>query len=660
MDETLRALIVEDSPSDAKLTVLHLRGAGHSVQFERVDTARAMLAALEREPWDIVLSDWSMPRFSGLAALAIVKEKYPDLPFIILSGTIGEETAVEAMRAGAHDYVLKGNLARLGPAVARELRECKDRAARRQAEVALRESEARFRRLSESGIIGIVIANIDGRVLLANDAYLRLIAYSDEELQRGDVRWVQSIAPEHASRVASWMEQLGESGFVRPTETELLRRDRSRVPVLIGVAMLDDSRCIAFVLDLSEQKRAERESMRLAVEAETAQVGRQRAEADLRESERQLRHAQKMEAVGRLAGGVAHDFNNVLSVIMSYSELILEDLKPGDAMRADIEEVRKAASRAAGLTHQLLMFSRQQVLEPKVIDLCEVLKNLDKMLRRVLGEDVELTLAAKKAACRIKVDPSQIEQVILNLVVNARDAMPTGGKLTIEARDVVLDDSWALEDLPAKPGPYVMMSVTDTGTGMDADTQARIFEPFFTTKEMGKGTGLGLSTVFGIVHHSGGSIAVQSEVAKGTTFQIFLPRVEAELDVIRSQVDLVTLRGHETVLVVEDRGASADHRPQYPASAGLPPALGRKRDGGAPSLRAKARGDGPPSPHRRGDAADERARPRQALGALAPTDEGPLHVGVHGRQHRPSRSPRDGLGVHPETDNPYVVGKEDT
>jgi two-component system, cell cycle sensor histidine kinase and response regulator CckA len=536
--EPLHVLLVEDSPDDAQLILRELQRTGRIIDFERVDDAVAMLAALEKRSWDVILSDWSMPTFSGPAALAILKEKKLDVPFIIVSGTIGEEMAAEAMRAGARDFVLKDKLGRLTPAVEREVSEGKERTARRQAEDALRESEGRFRRLAESGIVGITIADLDGNFIDANDAYLKMIGYSRDELLRGVVRPADLTPPEFGHLTAGALQQLKESRVAPPWETEAFRKDGSRVSMLVGVAMLENRKYIAFTADLTDRKQAE--------------AGRTRAEDALRQSEEQLIQAQKMEAVGRLAGGVAHDFNNILSVILSYGELILGDLKPADPLRADVDEIRKAASRAAGLTRQLLMFSRQQVFEPKVVDLHEVLTGMGNMIQRILGEDVELVSVAPKSGGRVKVDPSHIEQVILNLVVNARDAMPTGGKVTIETNNVVLDEDYARRHLPAKAGPHVMVAVSDTGTGMDRETQKRIFEPFFTTKEIGKGTGLGLSTVFGIVQQSGGSVWVYSEPGKGTTFKVYLPRVDAAVDAIRSILPLTNLRGSETVLLVED------------------------------------------------------------------------------------------------------------
>jgi CheY-like chemotaxis protein len=259
-----------------------------------------------------------------------------------------------------------------------------------------------------------------------------------------------------------------------------------------------------------------------------------------------------MEAVGRLAGGIAHDFNNVLSVIMSYSDLLLSDLKAGEPMRDDVEEIRRAATRAADLTRHLLMFSRQQIIEPKVLDMNDVLAGMDKMLQRVLGAAVTLVLSRSEPLGRVRIDPGSIERLIMNLVVNARDAMPDGGRLTLETGNVTLDEEYARAHHGVVPGSYVLLTVRDTGSGMDSATLARIFEPFFTTKAIGKGTGLGLSTVFGIVQQGGGSIWVESEQGEGTSFEVYLPRVDAAVDSVRPAQPLARSRGSETVLLVED------------------------------------------------------------------------------------------------------------
>jgi two-component system, cell cycle sensor histidine kinase and response regulator CckA len=285
-------------------------------------------------------------------------------------------------------------------------------------------------------------------------------------------------------------------------------------------------------------------------------IERRASEKALRQSEQQLLQSQKMEAIGGLAGGIAHDFNNLLSVILGYSELLASELRPDDPMRVDLQEINRAGARASRLTGQLLAFSRQQVLQPQLVDLNQVCSGMESMLKRLIGEDVELRSIADQRLARVLVDAGQMEQVIMNLVVNARDAMPSGGKLTIETSNRSLDERAAAEHSGLKPGAHVLLVVTDTGMGMDKSTQARMFDPFFTTKELGKGTGLGLSTVFGIVRQSGGAIWAQSERGKGTSFSVLLPATDATAYAARAASEPPQerrmLRGSETLLIVED------------------------------------------------------------------------------------------------------------
>ena len=313
----------------------------------------------------------------------------------------------------------------------------------------------------------------------------------------------------------------------RRLELVALRRDGTEVAVELAVAPIRLGQSwifSAFIRDISERNQLEQ----------------------------QLRQSQKMEAVGRLAGGIAHDFNNLLTAIFGYADLLAEDLPPGSAAQADVTEIRTAATRASALTRQLLAFSRQQVLQPVVLNLNDVVGDLQNMLQRMLGEDVELQAHFAADLGNTRADQGQIEQVLLNLVVNARDAMPTGGKLTIETGNVALDEHYAQTHRPVVPGRYVMVAVSDTGVGIDPATQTRIFEPFFTTKEAGKGTGLGLATAYGIVKQSGGYIWVYSEVGRGATFKIYLPRVDAPTDVVAAPPELGTVAGTETVLLAED------------------------------------------------------------------------------------------------------------
>jgi two-component system, cell cycle sensor histidine kinase and response regulator CckA len=527
MTDHLRLLLVEDSEADAELLARELKRAGFAVEFARVQTAAEVEAALTRSEWDIIVGDNSMPGFSGTEALAIVRARGLDIPFIFVSGTMGEDLAASALEAGAGDALAKGNLRRLVPVIRRELREAADRRARRESETALRASEASYTTLVEQAPVGIYRSTPTGRFLSANPALARILGYATpQELLALDMsRDVYADADERRRLVAqdTYTNQVYEE-----LEATWKKKDGTRIRVQLSVraSRKPDGQVEfyeAFVRDITNQ----------------------------RQLEAQLAQAQKMEAIGRLAGGVAHDFNNLLTVILSYSDLLLEDLPADSSDREDVTQIRKAAQGASELTRQLLAFSRQQVLQPKVVDINASVSGIERLLTRVLREDIKLACTLATDAGMIRVDPGQLEQVIMNLAVNARDAMPGGGLLTIETANVDLDADYLRAHPMAKPGPYVMLAVTDTGMGMDAATQARIFEPFFTTKDVGKGTGLGLATVQGIVQQSGGFIWVYSEPDHGTVFKIYLPRVdEAPSEEAVTNADDV--RGTETILIAED------------------------------------------------------------------------------------------------------------
>jgi PAS domain S-box-containing protein len=905
MKKPLRVLIIEDSEADTLLVLRELKRGGYDPIHECVETAEAMKAALSKKTWDLILADYSMPHFSAPAALALLKESSLDIPFIIVSGSIGEDIAVKVMKAGAHDYLMKNNLARLVPAIEQELREAEVRRKLRESEKALQESEERYRQVVESATDIIYTVDEKGNFTYANPAGLKVTGYPLGELRK--LNYADLVLPEHRERVsqiyanqfrgrlsttyvefpfigkageiiwfgqnstlviegdkiagfhiisrditerkraeeasreseqryrnlvenapdviftlapdgtvtslnpafetitgwsgAEWLHKqfapmlhpndlsrglelfqhvlkgektglfelkvLGKSGDylvaeftitpqtqngsligilgvarditerkkaeealkkseeefkelyddapigyieyntdgritnVNHTELEMLgysveemigqppwkfvveediarqqvldklagimppirdlerthrRKDGTTFPALVQDRLFQDAEgkilgIRATIQDITERKRAEealqitqfsvehapesvlwinpkgqldyvneaacralgysqeellsmslwdinpdfppeswpahwqnlpnrgpltRESNYRAKGGKTFPVeitadylkyadkeysvafvrditGRKQAEQEMMALQEQLRQSQKMEAIGRLAGGVAHDFNNLLTVISGYSQLSLSDLQKGDPLWENIREIQQAAGRAADLTRQLLAFSRRQILEFKTLDLNQLTQGMEKMLRRMIGEDIELMIYPGENLGSIRVDPGQMEQVIMNLAVNARDAMPSGGKLILETDNIYLDEEYARNHISVKPGPYVRLSITDTGCGMTPDVRERVFEPFFTTKEKEKGTGLGLSTVYGIVKQSDGNIWVYSEPGKGTTFKIYLPRMDEPVEVLIRKAELKEIpRGNETVLVVED------------------------------------------------------------------------------------------------------------
>jgi PAS domain S-box-containing protein len=449
---------------------------------------------------------------------------------------MGEDWAVDAMRRGAYDYLLKDRLARLGEAVRTALERRRLRVERTGAVDALRESQERYRLVSEISSDYAYSLNVrpDGSLECEwiTDPFTRATGFTAAEIN--SIGWTKLYSHDDRQIWSGHYEAL-LSNQPATTDVRIVTKDRQiRWVRIFGRPIWDGG-----------QHRVIR--IYGAAQDNTTQ----------KHLEQQLLQSQKMEAIGRLAGGVAHDFNNLLTVILGYGQVLKEQAHSEQPEWEHLDEILKAAERAAQLTNQLLAFSRRQILRPRSISLNTVVADLEKMLRRLIGEDIELLTSLDSDLGLACADPGQIEQVIMNLVVNARDAMPSGGKLTIETGNVELDDSYVRQHANVKSGSYVMLAVSDTGVGMDAQTIARIFEPFFTTKEMGKGTGLGLATVFGIVEQSEGNIWVYSEPGQGTSFKVYLPRLKqgSKADPDRRPARSSAARGSGTILVVEDENS---------------------------------------------------------------------------------------------------------
>ena len=529
MSRLLRVLAVEDIEDEAQLLLRELRRGGFETIHRRVETSEEMDRALAECKWDLVVCGFALPRFSVGAALKKIKAVDPDVPFIVVSRVVRDRDAVLALVSGGPDFIEKQDLSRFLLAVQRELGEAEARRERRKVEQTL----VKLRTAVEVSGEVIFMTDGDGVFTFVNPEFTRLYGYTSEEVLGKTTPRVLKSGETDPERYATLWATI-KNKQVAIWEVTNRTKDGRMVNIEGTInPILDERGEIAGFLSIHRDV-----TMRKQLEV-------------------QYRHAQKMEAVGRLAGGIAHDFNNLLTVINGYSQMVLEQLRPDHPMHSQVDKIQKAGERAATMTRQLLAFSRQQVLAPQVLDLNKVVAGIDKMLGRLIGEDIELVMACSAGLWYVKADPGQIDQVIMNLAVNARDAMPHGGRLTIETANVTLGEGEFGWRPVIEPGPYAMLAISDTGCGMTAEVKGRIFEPFFTTKEYGKGTGLGLSTVYGIVKQSGGYIFADSEPGKGTTFRIYLPPIASaeENRVEKTEPSLRAAGGSETVLVVEDNEA---------------------------------------------------------------------------------------------------------
>jgi two-component system cell cycle sensor histidine kinase/response regulator CckA len=529
--ETVRVLLIDDNPGDARLVKeMLLEARTNGFRLEHASCIHEGLSFLSQERYQVILLDLSLPDGQGLDTIKKVCPAAPQVPIIILTGLDNESTAIRAVQEGAQDYLVKGQMN--STLLVRAIRYAIER---KRTEEVLREEEDRFRQLFDDAPVGYHEIDSAERIVQVNHTELEMLGYGLDEMV-GEPFWKFILEEEMAQKAfkANLFEKISPC---RSCEWHYRKKDGSLLTVLSQDRFLRDpeGKTIGLrttIQDITEWKRTLKEKEEL---------------------EAQFRQSQKMEAIGRLAGGIAHDFNNILTTIKGYTQLSLLELKEVDPLKGNIEEIQKATDRATNLTRQILAFSRHQIMDMKVLDLNSIVEDLDKMLRRVIGEDIELVTRLAENLGRVKMDPGQIDQVIMNLAVNARDAMPEGGRLTIETVNVEFNEGATNMPLALKPGRYSLLSVNDTGVGIAPDVKEHIFEPFFTTKEKGKGTGLGLSTVYAIISQSGGDISVQSEQGQGTTFRIYLPQVDKPMVEGEAKPKKEKLPGgNETILLVED------------------------------------------------------------------------------------------------------------
>ena len=649
--ETLRILLLEDVPMDAELVEYELTRARISFTSRCVNSRAQFLQSLDEFQPDLILSDYTLPGFDGMAALALAREKAPTVPFVIVTGSVNEETAVRCMKAGATDYLLKSNLARIGPAIEGALAHSKLRSEQERAEAALQRSEANLRAIFNNSLQCFVLVDRDGTIKAFNrtaDAWSERIlarrlregesitgfipqaALGFEQALKGEVvlleqsfrdveggeHWLETTS---APVVDDEGEVIGVCLNARDvTEQKLaekaLRESEERYrdlfdnasdmvcmttadgvfqyvnkawyervgytdPELREIRFIDvvhpDSRELyqaiaervrgGETVDRVELTLLTRGGGAITIDgnlSSTRQDGRPpmirgiyRDITERKRVEEQLRRAERMQSAGRLAGGVAHEVNNMMTGVLGFSHFLMKGLAPDDPRRAEVAEIIKAGTRAADVTRQLLAFTRQQILRPEILELNAVVQKMERLLLRSLGEEHQLEFKLSPAAGQIRADGAQLEQVMVNLLLNARDALGKGGLVTITTAPVELGEVYALRhpDISIPQGSYVMLCVSDNGSGMDPAVQSRIFEPFFTTKPTGQGTGLGLSTVYGIVKQSGGFIWVYSEPGQGSSFKIYLPRADVRPPLPEERSNKGAVRGgNETVLVVED------------------------------------------------------------------------------------------------------------
>jgi two-component system, cell cycle sensor histidine kinase and response regulator CckA len=525
----VRLLIAEDAAPDLALVLLELKRSRVHFTHRAVETRRQFEEALGSGTYDAVVSDYRLPGWTGMDALTYVRGMDAEMPFLLVTGNLGEEAAVDCIKRGVSDYILKDNLARLPSALGRALDETRLRRENFLTREALRRAEIHNRDLVEHSVYGILRAQADGTLIDSNPALLRILGlHSTADKER--VTSLQDVFrfPEQFTQL---MSSCRESGQVQGAEAEWRRLDGGTVAVRLHLRLLSGPDAMGSVEIIAEDV------------------------TELRAVERQLRQAQKFEAIGQLAGGIAHDFNNVIGAILGWAELGIDQHGANPQVAERFMRIREQADRAATLTRELLAFARRQNLQPRSVDLNAVTTGITGFLEKVIGKNIEIKLVTA-ALAPIKADPTQVEHVLMNLCLHARDAMPNGGCLRIETEMAELDDSFCRFYPSVIPGNYAVLSVADTGAGMDSETREHIFEPFYVSSENGPPRGMALATVYGIVKQHGGFIHVYSEPGQGSLFRVYFPLLQQTAAAVvppqSNAPPLSELRGTETILLAED------------------------------------------------------------------------------------------------------------
>ena len=527
MASIVRILILEDQEDDFLLIKRSLAKNIYETSITWVKYKQEFIDAIQDRSWDIILSDFDLGNFTGLDAYNLLKSTRKDVPFILISGAIGEEYAVTAMRAGVSDYILKGNLARLNPALERELGDAAIRKEQIISEKKFQESKSELAQIFNS-VGPMCVISPDHKFKMVNDSFCKFYSSTREEIMLLDCFAV--MKPSFDQGEGCPIEQVMKTKIPVDLEYQYTSKTNELFHCFLTFSPFIDSRnnivgCVVTITDVSQ----------------------------IRSLENQLLQSQKMEALGRFAGGIAHDFNNILTVILGFSQMISSSLPDSDSNKEYVDEILGAANRASALTEQILTFSRKKKLREESFDLMKFIKDLEKILQRLIGEDIELKTHFNCDNAPIFANPTQIEQVILNLATNARDAMPNGGKFILKVNIIDFSIEKKKNRFNLLPQKYIHLQASDTGHGIKKELQNRIFEPFFTTKERGKGTGLGLSTVYGIVKQVKGAIDVFSDESLGATFHLYIPFSIEKNPVLTSKFTYEKqLNGNESILLVED------------------------------------------------------------------------------------------------------------